>query len=124
MKIKADFVTNSSSSSFILILKSQTNDRAEIIRRLSEYLEQRHGDDADSEESGSLLQADLQNLQQSSANEFVLEGAIPYYRDYDDLPKPIRDLVLDQTTDPKGLDQAGIEIIGFSIIDRNSGVPK
>lgn len=124
MKIKTDFVTNSSSSCFILTLKSQTNDRAELIRRLSAYLEQRHGGDADSEESDSPLQADLQNLQQRSANEFVLEGAIPYYRDYDDLPKPIRNLVLDQTADPEGLDQAGIEIIDFAIIDKNIGVPK
>jgi hypothetical protein len=119
MKIKTDFVTNSSSTSFIIPITTDLNDRLDLLKKLNAYFEQRYGEDVYSEELDSPPQIDINSLQQKSENVFVLEGVVPYYKGYDDLPEHIRDLVLDYKSNPSRLSAFGIKKLELQIIDKN-----
>ena len=54
-----------------------------------------------------------------SSNLFVMEGYVPYFSNYDDLPKHIRDLVLDYMNDHNSLAKFGIKNLKFEIKDKN-----
>ena len=120
MKIKTDFVTNSSSTAFIITIESDLSDRLQLLNNLNERFEQLSREDAHSGESDSPPLIDINSLQQISDNIFALEGVVPYFSGYDDLPKHIRDLVLDHVNDPESLNKYGIKTLNFKIIDNNT----
>ena len=121
MKIKNDFVTNSSSTSFIITIESDKSERQQLLNELNERFEELCGRDVQDGQSDQPPSFDINSLRQISDNMFALEGVVPYFSGYDDLPKHIRDLVLDHVNNPEGLNKHGIKTLDFKIIDNNTG---
>ena len=119
MKIKTDFVTNSSSTSFIVSMQSDLVDKVEFVKKLNECFEeigQKSGWQEDPDPKPSI---DVDDVEKVSSNLFVMEGDVPYFSSYDDLPKHIRNLVLDYMTDHNSLTKFGIKKLEFEIKDKN-----
>ena len=121
MKIKTDFVTNSSSTSFIITIESDKRDRQQLLNDLNERFEELCGEDVKDGLSDQPPFYEINSLRQISDNMFALEGVVPYFSGYDDLPKHIRDFVLDHMSDPESLNKHGIKTLDFKIIDKNTG---
>jgi hypothetical protein len=120
MKIKTDFVTNSSSTSFMITMRSDIADLAKFVDKLNGHFELLCGKDVESGEMESPPTISIDNLQQTSQDVFMLEGAVPYYKGYGDLPKHIQYLLLENMNDPERLSKIGIKNLDIKIIDKNA----
>ena len=119
MKIKTDFVTNSSSTCFIISMESDLVDKVEFVKKLNDCFEEIGQKNGWQEGPDPKLSVDVDDVEKVSSNLFVMEGDVPYFSSYDDLPKHIRNLVLDYMTDHNSLTKFGIKKLEFEIKDKN-----
>lgn len=119
MKIKTDFVTNSSSTSFILTMKSDVLEKVEFVKRLNECFADLENRDGWQEDVDPPHSVDVDDVEMVAPDIFILEGGVPYFSSYDDLPKHIRNLILDYANDNNSLAQFGITNLEFEIKDKN-----
>ena len=119
MKIKSDFVTNSSSTSFIIAMESDFVDKVEFVKKLNECLEEIDQKSGWQEQPDPQPSVDVDDVEKVSSNLFVMEGVVPYFSSYDNLPKHIRNLVLDYMNDHDSLAKFGIKNLEFEIKDKN-----
>lgn len=119
MKIKQDFVTNSSSTSFIITMDSDINDKNLFVKKLNKCFEDviRKNGSPDDLDSLPLINSD--DVEIASPCVYVLEGYVPYFNGYDDLPTHIRDLVLDYMNDRSRFSKFGIKNLTFETKDKN-----
>lgn len=121
MKIKQDFVTNSSSTSFIMRCKSDAKSKADFIYAYnewrSEYIKMRGWDKEFREPP--LLTSDMVTAIEDGI--FVITDFVPLYSGKEqDTPKYIRDLFNNESTANKLLKKAGIVMVTFEEKDFNN----
>lgn len=120
MKIKTDFVTNSSSSSFILTCKGNMSGKDEFIEKfncyLNEYIKARVWDDDFQEPP--LLRGDMVN--QVEPGVFAIRDFVAFYGSEEDMPQYVRELFFDKDSEAcKELNGAGIMPVKTEIKDLN-----
>jgi hypothetical protein len=115
MKIKLDFVTNSSSTNFIIALPKGSTDTRTFIEALNKRAEKYNLENGwkDDFEPAPLLAPESVRVVEDGSLE--IEDYIPFYADADDIPEYLRDL------DLSGYGIEGVEIL---MINRNKTVTK
>ena len=116
MKIKGDFVTNSSSTSFILIVESHVDSVEEFVENVNNYLLEyiAKNDWKDDFEPPKLLTAE--EVAMPKPGDFVIPDCIPFYQNDDDIPQYIKDMTME---DADVLAEYGIRSITHEIKDKN-----
>ena len=116
MKIKTDFVTNSSSSSFVIIAKSDTDDPEVFIQKFNQYLQDHIEDNnwKDDFEPPPLLTLD--RIKKLGPNQFHIEDYVPFYSSEDDTPQYIVDLL---KADHRDLSKYGLKHVSLETKDHN-----
>ena len=109
MKIKSDFVTNSSSTSFILRCKADSKD--ELIDKvnsvLKDYIKDSEWNDQDFEAPPLLTS---EKVYKTDSGQFIITDKI--YLNVKEMPQWINDLFIDNNSDArKKLDSVGIKLI-------------
>ncbi len=120
MKIKRDFITNSSSTSFIIACKSEASDKDDFIDKfngmLKDYIKKREWDEEFKEPP--LLTSDRVTAPRQGV--FVIQDFVPVYSNDQDTPQYIQELFLDNDSDiGKLFEQAGIKLIDVKAKDLN-----
>jgi hypothetical protein len=120
MKIKKDFVTNSSSTSFIITCEVGAMGKDEFIdkinRCLENYIKERAWDEEFQEPP--LLKSDMVNPAGSGV--FIIKDFVPIYCGEEDMPQYIKELFLDKDSDAgRLLKNSGINPIRMEIKDLN-----
>lgn len=120
MKIKRDFVTNSSSTSFIMRCESNAKTKADFIYAYnewrSEYIKKKGWDKEFREPP--LLENDM--VTDIGGGIFAIRDFVPLYSGEKDTPQYIRDLFNDESTASKLLKKAGIVMVTFEEKDFNN----
>lgn len=121
MKRKLDFVTNSSSTSFILRVESKTDDPDIVLNFINEAFQiysEKNGWDNECN-LPALLTPD--RVVKKGPNKFIIEDYLPYYKDDGDIPGYIKDLLskLKDVKDGQISDHGDIKSMAFEIINKN-----
>jgi hypothetical protein len=116
MKIKMDFVTNSSSTSFIVAVHSDSNAIEEFVEKINQYMldyidKNNWKDDF---EPPNLLTPE--EVMMVSPGVFHIRGYIAYYGGDDDIPQYLEDL---RNENGNTLSKYGIKTITFETKDLN-----
>lgn len=120
MRVKRDFVTNSSSTSFIVICKADTPGKDEFIKKFNCFLKEyiKHGTWDDDFQEPPLLRSDMVN--QVEPGVFTIRDFVAIYGGEEDIPQYIRELFFNKDSDAcKELNSAGIIPIKTEIKDLN-----
>jgi hypothetical protein len=121
MKIKRDFVTNSSSTSFILNIESETEDPNKILKIINDFFQDyiNKNDWNDDCDLPALLTPD--RIVKNGPKKFTIEDYIPYYKDNEDIPEYIKELLskLKNGKDGQTSVDGDIKSMGFEIINKN-----
>lgn len=120
MKIKRDFVTNSSSTSFIVTCKAAAEGKDEFIDKINgvlrEYIKDREWDEEF--QAPPMLTSD--RVISLGPGEFIITDFVPIYSNDLDTPQYIKDLFGGSDSDTgKLLEQAGIKIVTTEMKDLN-----
>ena len=120
MKIKRDFVTNSSSTSFMITCKYEASGKDEFIekfnRLLKDYIKDKDFDEEFQEPP--LLTSDM--VDQTGSGEFTIRDFVPIYCGKGDTPQYIQEFFLNQSSAAyKSLEIAGIKFTKAEIKDLN-----
>lgn len=120
MKIKSDFVTNSSSTSFIISCKSDATDKDAFIdnynRMLKKYIQDNEWDE--NFQKPPLLRSDM--VKQISPGVFEIRDYVAIYGGDLDIPQYIQEFFLDEESDAyKDLASVGIIPIKTDMKDFN-----
>ena len=120
MKIKKDFVTNSSSTSFMITCKSEASGKDEFIDKyngmLKDYIKKRKWDE-EFQEPPMLTSDRVTSLGQGV---FMVHDFVPLFSNERDTPQYIQELFLESDYDfGKLLEQAGIKLMTMEKKDRN-----
>jgi hypothetical protein len=120
MKIKSDFVTNSSSTSFIISCEAGVSKKDDFIDKfnsfLKDYIKERTWDEEFQEPH--MLTSDMVTLNDSGV--FTITDFAPIYNSEQDIPQYIKELFLNKDSDAyKSLSRAGIKLINVDIKDQN-----
>lgn len=112
MKIKSDFVTNSSSTSFILHCTAVGKD--ELINQvnsiLNDYIKAREWDD----EFKAPPMLTSEKVNQTESGQFIISDKI--YLNVKDIPQWVKDFFINNESDAcKKLESAGIKLINVEI---------
>jgi hypothetical protein len=105
-------------------MDSDINDKTVFVKKLNECFEDLIKKNGCHEDFDSLPLIDADDVEKASPNVFVLEGYVPYFNGYDDLPKYIRDLVLDYMNDRSKFSKFGIKNLTFETKDKNVPLKK
>jgi hypothetical protein len=118
MKIKRDFVTNSSSTSFIVRCESDAKAKDDFIDRYNgwrkNYIEERRWHPEF--EEPPLLTSDMTSV---GDGEFIITDFLPYYLNEQDAPQYIKELRDKDSVASKLLAKAGIKLMTVEMKDRN-----
>lgn len=119
MKFKADFVTNSSSASFVLYFASTDKNldsfRDNFNRYLEEYLQQYKY----AEESSVLRFYNPGMIEEVEEGIFKITESTSMYNNYESIPHYIRTILLDSKIRRKELSEVfGFKSIWIEVIDR------
>jgi len=119
MKIKTDFVTNSSSTSFILPCRARMDSKDDFINKfnslLKDYIKDRSWDDDFQEPP--LLTSDM--VTQDESDLFIIKDYASIYHSEKDIPQYIRELIDDNSDIWKLLNENGINPLSVDIKDLN-----
>ena len=120
MKIKSDFVTNSSSTSFIIDCKAESSSKDDFIDKfnsfLKDYTKGRSWDEGFQEPP--LLTSDT--VSQTGAGEFTIRDFVPIYYNENDIPQYIQELFSDSDSDAcKALKAVGIKLTKVEVKNLN-----
>jgi hypothetical protein len=120
MKVKKDFVTNSSSTSFIITFKADTSKEDEFIykfnRFLEKYIKNKTWDDDFQEPR--LLKSDM--VTQVEPGVFAIRDFVAFYGGEEDLPQYVQELFIDKDSEAcKELNGNGIIPLKTEIKDLN-----
>jgi len=120
MKIKQDFVTNSSSTSFILTFKSEAKGEKEFIDKFNCVLEDYIKDNAWNEEFQAPPLLTSEKVKQTGQGTFVINDYLPMDKGAEDISQSIKDIFISNNSDAcKKLDSAGIRATTVEIKDFN-----
>lgn len=108
MKIKADYITNSSSASFIMTIGTDDKTVDEFITRLRKIL------DSSMYDAPSCYEL-VRSSSQLIENVFQLSEFTSMYNYVDDIPNYMKTLILEWQLDRISLQQKGIKDINFKI---------
>jgi len=114
MKIKIDYVTNSSSASFLLYIESTARDEEEFIESFNKFLEDYNEENRWKKNHRNVSFINPKEIRQISSGVFIVEDWITMYNDYDDIPNYIKYLILRHIID-NNLIQYGIKDLKFEI---------
>jgi hypothetical protein len=116
MKIKQDFVTNSSSSSFVIDVRSDDDAKEGFVKKMNEYLLGyiAKNDWKDDFEPPNLLTAEKVTMREQGI--FRIVDYIPFYQNCDDMPQYLKDMTKE---DADVLAKLGIRSITLEVIDKN-----
>ena len=120
MKIKMDFVTNSSSSSFIVVVESDTKDLEEFIQKFNEFLRDHIEENSwkDDFEPPGMLTYD--RVKKVGPNTFIVKDFLPFYWDEKDMPSYIKVLKkFREGDDQVSLIKYGIKKVSVDVRDLN-----
>lgn len=120
MKVKRDFVTNSSSTSFILTFKAGTSGKDEFIDKFNRFLEEykKHRTWDDDFQEPPLLRSDM--VDQVEPGVFTIRDFVAIYGGEEDMPQYVRELFFDKDSEAcKELNGAGIMPVKTEIKDLN-----
>ena len=120
MKIKRDFVTNSSSTSFMIACESDAGGKDDFIDKfngmLKDYIKKKAWEEEFQEPP--LLTSD--RVTSIKPGVFIIKDFVPIYSNEQDTPQYIQKLFLDNDPDAgKLLEQAGIKLIDVKEKDLN-----
>jgi hypothetical protein len=119
MKIKRDFVTNSSSTSFMLTFKTEAGGKDAFIDKFNDLLKDyvKKSDWDEKFKKPPILTSD--RVTNKGSDEYVITDFAAIYSNELDMPQHIQDL-LDKDSDAgKLLEQAGIKLVATEIKDLN-----
>ena len=121
MKIKQDFVTNSSSASMILIVKTKEDMTLDEFKEKFSQVINKYKKYCRPKDKG--LFWDGTNIEQKSTEEFHVKEWTSMYNGYEDIPSYMKDLVLDAVVVEKemhyGTEMARLGLIPKKIIIEN-----
>ena len=120
MKIKRDFVTNSSSTSFIVTVKAGTSDEGELIDKFNsfreDYIKDRDWDD--DFQAPAALTTDM--VKQIEPGVFTIQDFTPHFGRTEDMPGYTLELFFNENSEArKALKDIGIEVVTAEIKDLN-----
>lgn len=119
MKIKRDFVTNSSSTSFIITCKAEAEGKDDFINKyngmLKDYIKNKEWDE-DFQEPPMLTSDRVTNIGEGV---FIITDFVPIYSNESDTPQYIQELLDKDSDASKLLEQAGIKLITVDTKDLN-----
>lgn len=120
MKIKRSFVTNSSSTSFILTCKAKVEGKDDFIHRFNAFFEDyiRKNKWKDDFQEPPKLTSDM--VEQTESGTYVIKDFVPILRGEGSIPQYIRELFIEKDTDAyRSLIEAGIDPDHVEIKDLN-----
>lgn len=120
MKIKRGFVTNSSSTSFLLTCLSHAEGKDEFICKFNSFLDDyiRKNKWRDNFQEPPKLSIDM--VEQTDAGTFIIKDFIPIFRGEASIPQYIKELFIEKTGDAydlliaKGINPNHMEIKDFN----------
>ena len=122
MKIKRDFVTNSSSTSFILCVESDIDNILEFVNKYNMLLNEISDKNSwkDDYELPPVLFTD--RVKKGELNTYLIEDYLPFYETEDDLPQYIKELVDERNSaiDAHRSEKYRINRISIETKDRNA----
>jgi hypothetical protein len=110
MKIKEDFVTNSSSASFIMTFAAGGKDFNEFQDTMNSFLEM-YKDNTRKE----LRFWDGSNIEEVAPGVFQIEEWTSMYNDIDDIPDYMKYIIIDKAVESRELGAYGITMTNFKI---------
>jgi len=120
MKVKADFVTNSSSTSFIVTCKAEAGEIDDFINKFNELLKnyiKKSSWDGEFQEP-SMLTSD--RVTKVGSGTFLIQDFVPIYCGEQDTPQYLKDFFVDRNPETlELLKQAGIAIISIEAKNLN-----
>jgi len=118
MKIKTDYVTNSSSASFIMVIMSTDKNLDSFQTNLNRYLERYLETYRYAEKLPTLRFYNPRKVEEKRKGMFEITESISMFNTYDDIPHYMRELIIDSKVRPKRLlELFGFKSISFKIID-------
>ncbi|MEI6125586.1 MAG: hypothetical protein WCQ99_03445 [Pseudomonadota bacterium] len=125
MKIRKGFVSNSSSSSFIINIHSAVKNVDDFIKTFNDFLAE-HIENK-SWQDGFVQPQFLtpEKVEQSGPNDFIIKEFMPFYNSPDDLPEYIKELksddpqLLKEIESKYGMKNRGLRIINNPPKDEN-----
>ncbi len=119
MKIKGDFVTNSSSTSFILRVTAETQDLTEFVAKFNAYLQDYVENNSwrDGFEPPQRLTKEV--VKKVGDNVFAIKDFIAIYNDEEDIPAYFAE-VLRRLDEHEGMREYGISKVSYEMRDRNA----
>ena len=122
MKIKRDFVTNSSSTSFILSVESEVDDPNTVLAFINDFFQDYTKKNDWNDDCDLPVPLTPDRIVKNGSNKFIIEDYIPYYKDNDDIPGYITEL-LSKLKDGGKVgqipDQGNIKSMSFKIVNKN-----
>ena len=119
MKFKTDFVTNSSSASFILYFASTDKNLDSFQDSFNRYLEEYLRQYKYNEESSILRFYNPQTIEEKEEGIFKITESTSMYNNYEDIPHYMRTVLLDSKIRQKELlETFGFKSIWIEIIER------
>lgn len=119
MKFKTDFVTNSSSASFILYFASTDKNLDSFQDSFNRYLEEYIQEYKYTEESSDLRFYNPQTVEEKEESIFKITESTSMYNNYGDIPHYMRTILLDSKIRQKELLEAfGFKSIWIEVIER------
>jgi hypothetical protein len=103
----------------MITMDTDIDDKKLFVKKLNECLKEllTKGDIQDSQDLIPII--DIDDVINASPNVFVLEGYVPYFDSYEDLPRHIRDLVLDFLNNGSRFAKFGIKNLAFQTSNKN-----
>jgi hypothetical protein len=118
MKIKTDFVTNSSSTSFVFLIQPTTKDLKSFLDKFNQFIREYSAKNSwrDDFETPPLVAPE--SIQADAEGNLMVREFLPFYTDNEDLPGYIRDLIALAETGAD-LSMYGIKKLSFRVQDAN-----